>query len=124
MPSTDEPRLVAKTASDKPDLLVLADYTWTNARGGPWGACAPEGDGVKIFANHNASPVESNRRCYAEDAACAGVPFYPCALAAAIPEDMPLGSNRARIDCRTTWKAFQDLPWGTYCTHDAGTYIW
>ena len=112
----DKPRKIAKTASDKPDLLVCIDYIHGHGASAPWG-----GPPVCLSGNHMASPVDRLPRDYP----CINWPHYnPLQREVNNPEDMPLGSNRSRIDCRTTWTPFQDLPTITWCVGSNFFWIW
>ena len=85
---TDKPRNVVKTASDKPELLVVTDYTlWQ---------CFTSGTPL-LASNHQAL---SNKGGIIWGQA---LPFTPSNLAATDPESLPLGRNAARVDCRTEW---------------------
>ena len=97
----DRAKLVAKTASDKPGLLVWVDFAWRSLY--------PELN--RFMANHTFTsdkpmfghwiPVGSVLR-EAELAELPVLDLYD-------PEAQPMGMNRARIDARVQWKPFQDF---------------
>ena len=98
---TDNHQAVARTASGKPDLLILADYIQTHAQ---WAGGYQ--DFACLAANHGGSDFKGTSR---GDSCADWVPFRPDLDEANNPDIMPLGSNSARIDCRTTWKSWQDI---------------
>ena len=107
----DTPGEIAKTASDLPGLLVLADFAygqgrWYNRCPGTFGSGAgSDGSGCGLGSNHIAS---SYKQLPLWATNCAPSIYPPNIGREEDPLVMPLGSNRVRIDARTTWKAFQD----------------
>ena len=113
---TDSPRDVAKTVSGRPDLLILVDALNLHSLAAEGGYEA----GIRAHANHMATGHKPQR------------PYLlPCgAGVSAAPDDrwghdippidpynpdtFPQGANLARIDCRVTWKPWQDIDLGRW----------
>ena len=107
--STDRCKDVAKTASDKPDLMIWADFNLRlESDGDPWDD--------KLACNH----LATQERAYPSWAVAqpgTGVLWgsWPGGVGVALPtydeydpDRQPLGVNRSRIDCRTEWVPWQD----------------
>ncbi len=110
---TDQPGDIAKTASAKPDRLVLADYNIYSGRSNAYcpGATTPD---CGVAANHGGS---DNRALPVVESNCIVALSMPDLVRTANPEEIPLGMNRARIDARTIWVPFQDwnhFRWSPY----------
>ena len=111
----DRKREVSKTASDKPDLLVTVDfqYWWD------YSVYAP----IQLQANH----VTVGDRDYGWRGSDS-IRFTPPTWEAMNPDDMPLGSNQSRIDCKVTWVPEQQTCMYRYSLHPAGSlqfrHIW
>ena len=109
----DRPENIARTASGTPELLIVADFLgW-----GDWYAGVGPGDAY-IVGNHPNTAARGgfNYSGFGGTAGPDALTYYdPCSPASSPPEDLPMGSNRTRIDCRTTWVPWQDLEkfrWG------------
>ena len=105
--NSDGPVDVAKRVSALPELLVTTDVIF-------WQPYMP--GGPHIFSNHQGTDVVglSFRDTTAPH-------FDPCNAEANNPNDMPLGSNRSRLDCRVTWEPIQGLAPLRWTYVDLGT---
>ena len=110
----DKAQLVAKASSGRPSLLVQTDYIEFYEASisyvpQPWGC---------VFANHMGSSLKQNF-----DSSCVGMPHLTLGdnwRSANNTEDLPLGGNRSRLDCRVTWVPMQDLVSPQYCVDTFG----
>ena len=105
----DRPGDISKTASDLPELLMLADMNQFQLHS--YAGCGQPADLTQcgVAANHNAS---SYKQIPGFRSACSPKIFPPNIGREENPIEMPLGQNRVRIDARTTWLPWQD--WGYY----------
>ena len=119
-PMVDRPKDVAKTASDKPDQLLFADYVW-------WVQHPSYDPFIGLSSNHVAGSA-ARWNWYDPPEGPEKFPqFDPNGWQLNDPDDMPLGSNRGRIDCRVTWEAFQNLEihrYSDYCDGYDGDWSW
>ena len=81
---------IPKTGSDKPALMLLADFLWTITTYGNY----------TCMANHWPTSVQ-NDHDYLDWPV-----FEPAGYD---PDAAPMGSNNVRLDCRTTWRPFSDM---------------
>ena len=105
--NSDGPMDVARRASSLPELLITTDMIFWQ----PYMAGGPH-----IFSNHQATDVTG--LMFRDTTA---PHFDPCNKDDNIPTQMPLGSNRSRIDCKVTWAPFQDIDAFRYAYVDFGT---
>ena len=108
----DRPEEIPKTASDKPGLLVLADFNYWSDR---WYAtdthherhCTPSSDRSPcgMGANHIAT---SYKKLPLVESNCQIRMNPPDVMRTMNPDKVPLGQNVSRIDARTKWIPFQD----------------
>ena len=124
---SDRPKDICKTASDKPELLVMTDFVQYGMYGydGSTWIGRPSVEDSWIRANHSANPTKDVGYWEGE----VGTYYNPCLPAGVDPDNLPLGSNASRIDCRVTWTPFQNLrtryacPYGAAnCASEAGEY--
>ena len=115
---TDKPGDIAKSASDLPSLLIIADYATLQDRYYDVAGCPPGarsgGCLAGIAANHTMSGYRGGR---ASESACMACVFPPNIGREENPNDMPLGMNRGRIDARVKWVAWQDWRYLHYATY-------
>ena len=109
---TDKPGEVAKTASDLPELHLLADNNIFANRIW-WGDCSfpPQGGTCGVAANHLGTSFKGMQG-YAN--ACVPYVSVPNIGREENPLEMPLGMNRSRIDARTKWLPWQDWDYYKY----------
>ena len=99
---SDHPDAVARRGSATPDLLVVADYFLFHER---WSG-GYQAD-VCLSSNHTGTDYRGATR--GDD--CSGwAPFTPTDPEVNNPDIMPLGTNVTRIDCRATWRPFNNMP--------------
>ena len=114
IPVTDTVGAIAKTASEKPSLLLIADYNYYSDRWYVEPGCGERG-GHGVAANHNAT---SYRKLPVYESTCLPRIFPPNIGREENPDEMPLGMNRGRIDARITWVPWQDWSYATWANHD------
>lgn len=117
---TDKAGDIAKTASDLPSLLMIADYATIQDRYYDVPGCPPNGSGggtgcrAGLASNHT---MTGYRGGPASESACMPCVFPPNIGREENPNDMPLGMNRGRIDARVTWLPWQDWRYLHYATY-------
>ena len=119
--ATDTAGDIAKTASDLPSLMIIADLAKMEDRYYTVPGCPPPGSSgggggceAGVTANHMMTGYKGGP---AAESSCSPCIYPPNIGREENPIEMPLGMNRGRLDCRVKWLPFQDWRYYHHVIH-------